>query len=90
MIIDDVIDSAGTLRVAARAVLSSGASRVYAAATHGVFSGAAWANLSQAGFERIVVTDTMPLPPDPPGDIEVLSWAGLLANSIRQSSSTAR
>jgi ribose-phosphate pyrophosphokinase len=84
VIVDDMIDTAGTLSVAARAVLSAGASRVYAAATHGVFSGAAWANLSQAGFERIVVTDTMPLAPGPPDNIVVLSCASLLANSIQQ------
>ena len=44
----------------------AGARRVYAAATHGVFSGNAWENLAAAGFEQVVVTDTLPLPPRRP------------------------
>jgi ribose-phosphate pyrophosphokinase len=84
VIVDDIIDTAGTLRAATRAVLHAGARRVYAAATHGVFSGAARQNLQEAGLCRIVVTDTLPLPPGAPDNVRVLSCAGLLANSIRQ------
>ena len=61
VLVDDIIDTAGTLKAAAQAVLDAGATRVYAAATHGVFSGNAWENLAAAGFEQIVVTDTIPL-----------------------------
>ena len=64
LIIDDLIDTAGTLRAAADAVRDAGAVRVYAAATHGIFSGNAWENLAAAGFEEIVVTDTVPIPPE--------------------------
>src|ERR1700752_3401332 len=66
VIVDDIIDTAGTLKAAAGAVSDAGARRVYAAATHGVFSGNAWENLPAAGFEQVVVTDTIPLPPGAP------------------------
>jgi ribose-phosphate pyrophosphokinase len=84
VIVDDLIDTAGTLKAAAQAVTDAGAKRVYAAATHGVFSGRAWENLAAADFERIVVTDTLPLPPRAPDNVTVLSCADLLTNSIRQ------
>ncbi|MGH2874630.1 MAG: ribose-phosphate diphosphokinase, partial [Solirubrobacteraceae bacterium] len=57
---------------------------IYAAATHGNFSGDAWENLTAAGFEQIVVTDTIPLPAGAPPYVRVLSCADLLTNSIRQ------
>jgi ribose-phosphate pyrophosphokinase len=84
LIVDDLIDTAGTLRAAADAVYDAGARRVYAAATHGLFSGNAWENLAAAHFEQIVVTDTIPLPPGAPDNVRVLSCADLLTNSIRQ------
>jgi len=84
VIVDDIIDTAGTLKAAAQAVRDAGARRVYAAATHGVFSGNAWENLAAADFEQIVVTDTIPLPPSALDNIRVLSCADLLTNSIRQ------
>jgi ribose-phosphate pyrophosphokinase len=84
VIVDDIIDTAGTLKAAAEAVHDAGARRVYAAATHGVFSGNSWENLAAAGFEQVVVTDTMPLPPGAPDNVRVLPCADLLANSIRQ------
>ena len=84
VIVDDIIDTAGTLKAAANAVRDAGARRVYAAATHGVFSGNAWQNLAEADFEQIVVTDTIPLRPGAPDNIQVLSCADLLTNSIRQ------
>jgi ribose-phosphate pyrophosphokinase len=84
VLVDDIIDTAGTLRAAARAVLDAGARRVYAAATHGVFSGNAWEHLAAARFEQVVVTDTLPLPPGAPDNVRVLSCADLLTNSIRQ------
>jgi ribose-phosphate pyrophosphokinase len=84
LLVDDMIDTAGTLRAAAQTVIDEGATRVFAAATHGVFSGAAFENLSTAPFEEIVVTDTIPLAPDAPDNIRVLSCADLLTDSIRQ------
>jgi ribose-phosphate pyrophosphokinase len=84
LLVDDIIDTAGTLRAAAQTVLDEGAARVYATATHGVFSGAAWENLASAPFEQIVVTDTIPLRPDAPENIKVLSCGDLLTDSIRR------
>jgi ribose-phosphate pyrophosphokinase len=84
VIVDDIIGTAGTLKAAADAVLDAGASRVYAAATHGLFSGNAFENLAAAGFEQVVVTDTVPLRPGAPDFIKVLSCADLLTSSIRQ------
>ena len=84
VIVDDMIDTAGTLKAAARTVLEEGASRVYAAATHGVFSGDAFENLSASGIEEIVVTDTIPVSPDRPENIRVLPCAELLTDSIRR------
>ena len=84
LLVDDIIDTAGTLKAAADAVRDAGARRIYAAATHGIFSGAAWQNLTAANFEQIVVTDTVPLPPGAPDNVQVLSCADLLTSSIRQ------
>jgi ribose-phosphate pyrophosphokinase len=84
VLVDDIIDTAGTLKAAADAVYDAGATRVYAAATHGVFSGNAWENLAAGRFEQIVVTDTLPLPAGAPDNVRVLSCADLLTNSIRQ------
>jgi ribose-phosphate pyrophosphokinase len=83
ILVDDMIDTAGTLVEAARVVLESGATRVFAAATHGVFSGPAYERLSGPEIEEIVVTDTIPLAPDAPDKIKVLSVADILARSIR-------
>ncbi|MGO9789644.1 MAG: ribose-phosphate diphosphokinase [Solirubrobacteraceae bacterium] len=84
LIVDDIIGTAGTLAAAAKAVRDAGARRIYAAATHGNFSGKAWENLASAGFEEVVVTDTIPLPPDHPDWVRVLSCDALLTSSIRQ------
>ncbi len=84
VIVDDIIGTAGTLKAAADAVRDAGANRVYAAATHGLFSGSAYENLQAAGFEQVVVTDTVPLPPGAPDNVKVLSCADLLTSSIRQ------
>ncbi len=84
VLVDDIIDTAGTLSSAAQAVYEAGAKRVYAAATHGVFSGEPWDQLAAAHLEQIVVTDTIPLPAGAPDNVRVLSCADLLTSSIRQ------
>jgi ribose-phosphate pyrophosphokinase len=84
IIVDDIIDTAGTLKAAAQTVLDEGAARVYAAATHPVLSGNAFENLSSSGFEQVVVTDTIPLRAGAPDNIRVLSCADLLTDSIRR------
>jgi len=84
LLVDDIIDTAGTLGAAAQAVRESGAKRIYAAATHPVLSGRAFENLTVAGFEEIVVTDTIPLRAGAPDNIRVLSCSHLLTDSIRR------
>ena len=86
VLVDDMIDTAGTLTAAAQTVLDEGAKRVLAVATHGVFSGPAYERLAQenSGIERIVVTDTMPQRPGAPDNITVISAAQTLADSMRR------
>jgi ribose-phosphate pyrophosphokinase len=84
IIVDDIIDTAGTLRAAGDAVVAAGAKRVFAAATHPVLSGRAFENLAASPFEEIVVTDTIPLRAGAPDNIRVLSCADLLTDSIRR------
>jgi ribose-phosphate pyrophosphokinase len=84
LIVDDIIDTAGTLSAAAQTVLDHGAARVYAAGTHGLFSGKAFENLAASKLEKVVVTDTIPLREGAPDIIEVVSLADLLADSIQQ------
>ena len=84
VLVDDMIDTAGTLCAAAETVLDEGAANVIACATHGVFSGPAYERLEQCGIERIVVTDTLPLRPGAPDNITVLSTASTFADSIRR------
>src|SRR5919204_5678506 len=87
VLVDDMIDTAGTLGAAARTVLEEGAARVIACATHGVFSDPAYERLpyQNSGIERIVVTDTIAQDrPGRPDNIVVLSTAQTLADSIRR------
>lgn len=84
IIVDDMIDTAGTLSAAAQTVLDAGATAVYAAATHAVLSGNAYENLAKVPFEQIVVTDTIPLRSGAPDNIRVVSCAELLTDSIRR------
>jgi ribose-phosphate pyrophosphokinase len=83
ILVDDMIDTAGTLIEAARVVREAGATRVYAAATHGVFSGPAFDRLAGPEIEEVIVTDTIPLAPEAPAKIRTLSVADILARSIR-------
>jgi ribose-phosphate pyrophosphokinase len=84
VIVDDMIDTGGTLAAAARTVMDEGAKQVYAVATHGVFSGRAWENLTESPLSGIVVTDTIPLRDGAPEMIRVISTADLLTESIRK------
>ena len=84
VIVDDIIDTAGTLRAAGETVKDEGARRVFACATHPVLSGNAFDNLAASPFEEIVVTDTIPLRRGAPDNIRVLTCAELLTDSIRR------
>ena len=87
IIIDDIIDTAGTIVNAATAIKEAGATEVYAACTHPVFSGPAVERLSGAVkngiLKEIVVTDTIPLQEEFEG-VKVLSVSGMLAEAIRR------
>jgi ribose-phosphate pyrophosphokinase len=84
VIIDDIVDTAGTLRAAAETVKDEGARRVFAAATHAVLSGNAFENLAASAFEQVVVTDTIPQRAGAPSNIKVLSVADVLTDTIRR------
>jgi ribose-phosphate pyrophosphokinase len=83
VIVDDMIDTAGTICAAAEQLTERGASRVLAATTHGVFSGPAMDRLAASSIEKVIVTDTLPLPEGTDPDlVEVLSVAPLIARAI--------
>jgi len=83
VLIDDMIDTGGTLCAAAEQLAERGAASVYAAATHGVFSGPAIDRIKNSVLEKVVITNTLPLPPEKQIDkIEVLSAAGIIADAI--------
>jgi ribose-phosphate pyrophosphokinase len=84
IIVDDMIDTAGTLTEAAQAVFNGGAKQVYAAATHGVLSGPAIERIQKSKIEKVIVTDTVPLSTEAKGCDKVvqLSVADLLAEAI--------
>lgn len=84
IIIDDMIDTAGTLVQAASAVKAKGASRVFAAATHAVLSGKAIERIQGSTLEEVVVTNTIPPRDGVAGKIAVLSVASLLGEGIRR------
>jgi ribose-phosphate pyrophosphokinase len=83
VLLDDMIDTAGTIVAAAELLKSEGATEVWAMATHGVLSGPAIERLKNSVIERVVITNTLPLPPEKQIDkIEVLSIAPLVADAI--------
>ncbi len=83
LIVDDEIDTAGSMVQAARIVKEHGARDVFAAATHGVLSGPAVERLSKGDITELVLTDTLPLRPEKRlPNITVLSVAELLAGAI--------
>jgi ribose-phosphate pyrophosphokinase len=84
VIVDDMIDTGGTLAAGAQTVLDAGASEVYAVATHGLFSGNAFETLSNSPLVGILVTDTVPPRPGAPDLIRVLSCADILSDSVRR------
>jgi ribose-phosphate pyrophosphokinase len=85
MIFDDMISTAGTVVNAAGVAHKNGAREIYICATHGVLCGPAIARLRDAPVRQIVVTDSIPLPPNKQlPHIKVLSVAPLLADAIRR------
>ena len=85
LVLDDIIDTAGTLVKTAEALIKAGATKVYACASHPVLSGDAITRIAQSALERVVVTNTIPLTNAGKNEpkIQVLSIAGLLARAIQ-------
>jgi len=85
LLVDDMIDTAGTMCKAAEALLAHGAKQVIAAATHPVFSGPAADRLNQTPFAEIIVTNTLPIRDEIKiNNLTVLSIAPLLAQAIHE------
>jgi len=91
ILIDDIVDSAGTLCNAAAALKQQGAIEVFAYCTHGVLSGAAAARVAKSELSELVVTDTIWSGEEDPrdGKIRRLTIAPLLAEAIRRISEEA-
>jgi ribose-phosphate pyrophosphokinase len=85
VIVDDMIDTAGTLIQAVDALRREGARRIVACAVHGVLSGPAIGRIRDSGLEEVIITNTVPLTPERQlSKIRVLSVAPLLAEAIRR------
>ncbi len=85
IIVDDIVDTAGTLTVGAQALLKRGVTAVYACATHALLSGPAVQRITGSPIQELVVTNTIPLTPEKITDkFSVLSVAPLLAEAIRR------
>ena len=84
VLIDDMIDTGGTICAAAELLKDQGAASVVAATTHGLFSGPAIDRIKNSPIERLVVTNTLPIPPEKQLDIfDVVSIAPLVAKAVR-------
>ncbi|RUO32125.1 ribose-phosphate pyrophosphokinase [Aliidiomarina sedimenti] len=86
IMVDDMIDTGGTLCKAAEALKKHGAKRVFAYATHPVFSGNAIENLSNCDIDEVVVTDSIPLDPRmvETGIVTQLTLSGMLSEALRR------
>jgi ribose-phosphate pyrophosphokinase len=85
LVIDDLIDTAGTLVKTAAALMQNGASDVYACASHAVLSGSAVENISKSCIREVIVTNTIPLTDEARNEakIRVLTIAGLIGRAIQ-------
>jgi ribose-phosphate pyrophosphokinase len=86
IIVDDIVDTAGTLTESARALMDAGAASVSAAITHPVLSGPAIKRIAESPLDELVVTDTIPLQPDAVDceKLQVVRIAPLLSEAIRR------
>ena len=85
ILVDDIVDTAGTICQAAAALQKNGAKKVYGCATHGVLSGPAIERIENSVMEKFIITDTIELPEEKKTDaIDVVSVAPLFANAIKR------
>lgn len=85
LIVDDIVDTAGTLIKSAEAIVQQGSKKVYACCTHPVLSGPAVQQINESSLEQVVVTNSIPLSPEAKksGKIKMLSVADLLGKAIK-------
>ena len=84
ILVDDMIDTAGTMVQGAHALAEQGARQIYAAATHGLFSGKAVPNIEESPITGVIVTDTVPIPEERQfSKLKCLSIAPIIASAIR-------
>lgn len=85
LIIDDEVDTAGTLVEVAKLLKEEGAKEIVAAATHGVLSGPAMSRIEESPLTQLIVTDTLPVGGEPQGNkVHVVTIAPLLGEAIRR------
>jgi len=84
LVVDDIIDTGGTLLKVVDKLLEHGAKKVYAACTHAVLSSSADEKVEQSKLEKLVVSNTIPLRNKKNSKIEVLSVGKLLAEAIKR------
>ncbi len=84
IIIDDLIDTAGTVVAAANMLINRGAKRVLACATHGVLSGPAVERLTSSPIEQVIITNTIPVEDKMFNKLKVVSVAPLLGEAVRR------
>ncbi len=83
VIVDDMIDTAGTMVQGARALAERGAQEIYAAATHGLFNGKAVPNIEESAITEVIVTNTVPIPEERQfSKLKVLSIAPIIASAL--------
>jgi ribose-phosphate pyrophosphokinase len=82
VIVDDMISTGGTLVEAARLLKERGAAQIHVAATHGIFAGDAMDQIEHSPIDRVIVTDTIPLPEHGAGRVSVVSIAPLFAEAV--------
>ena len=83
IILDDLVDTAGTLTKVAEAIKAKGAAKVFTAVSHGVLSGDAKQKIQNSCIEELIITDSIPLSKDgPTKKVVVLSIAPILAEAI--------
>jgi ribose-phosphate pyrophosphokinase len=84
VLVDDMIDTAGTLAKGVQALAAMGAGPIFAAATHAIFSDKARQNMEESALEQVIVTNTVPIPEEKQFDkLRVLSIAPLIASALR-------
>ena len=85
LLVDDEIDTGGSIVAAASALAERGAREIYACCTHPIFSGSAVQRIAQSPLKEVVVTDTVPVPPEKRIEkIKILSMASLIGEAIHR------